>query len=109
MRAGVIPRYLVAHAHSRYPNCQRREGNFIFFASFRAFFGIILFYILPWMQKNMTHSMPGTWQNLGIVSIEGFPTLISHVLQKFKMADSGSMLSEIAHVYAIPQNMYISF
>ena len=33
-----------------------------------------------------------------------FSTVISHVLKKFKMANLGSMLSEIARVYAIQQN-----
>ena len=39
-----------------------------------------------------------------IRSNKGFATSISHVFQKFKMAASGSMLSEKACAYVIPIN-----
>ena len=42
-------------------------------------------------------------------SNEGFESVNSHVLQKFKMADSVSTLSEIACVHGIPNKQYFPF
>ena len=77
MHAGVIPHYLVMHAHSHYPNCPGGKDIIFIPGHFSLFFGNIIKLCL----RIMIPREPGTWLSPGMVSI----SVLSEEIEHFKL------------------------